>query len=594
MSAPNARPPRDAGALLPWLALALLWLAHGLATRLPTMHAWGLNLNRFLPAWTGWGLWAVSGLVLLPPVGRAATRALERAGAALRGRMAVVAALALTLAVFALPDRTWLTGDFMLRQGTAETGGFEATFVNALPVEVLLDRWLPTIVRPDFGADPSPATRVLEALLAGALALAAAALAREWSVAGPARAAAVAIVAGSGALVAFTGLGKPTALVALLVVACLLAATRLERTARGGLAFGLALGLALLTHRAALMLAPLGVLVGVRAVREVRAGRMARMELIGAIALPLVVAAFVAPRLARIVAGFDLPRHLAPAGLTGGVLASLVAPLRLLDLANVLIVLVPLAPIALLARAPRTPREPGPQPPGATATLVLALSALPVFLLVHPIQGIFRDLEVFVPAGIAIALACARTIGLATGRERLPAWLVPAMLAATIVPSAQWLIHFGDPVRGIDRARRFASEPPASDPSEIAQLWDLLAYREFRARNWPGALVASRAAVASAPSKRAEIMWAMTRSFTGDDAGAESLYVALADRYPDDPVIWLGLAGAAMRRADTTEALRAVARLNSYGPGSPERRVVQRTVRAFPEMWPALGGAAGP
>jgi hypothetical protein len=175
----------------------------------------------------------------------------------------------------------------------------------------------------------------------------------------------------------------------------------------------------------------------------------------------------------------------------------------------------------------------------------------------------------------------------------MPAWLVPAVLAAVVVPSVQWLTHFHDPGLGLKRARLFATEPPARDPSEVGQLWDVIAYRAFRQHDWPTAVEASRNSVALAPSKRAQIMWAMARTFAGDHPGAESIYVALSSKYPDEPVVWLGLGGVAMRTHDEAQLHRAVARLGSYGPGTPERRMVLEVARAFPEMWPPLAQEPG-
>lgn len=574
-----------------WLALAALWLARAVAPAFESMHAWGLNLVRFLPAWAGWGAWSAGALVLLPGVGRRLAAALERAFEAWPRRFATPAfALGAAALVWSCPDRTWLTGDFFLRQGTAETGGLDGTFANALPGEILLNRWLPHLVRPDFGVDANLATRLLGAVLAGALAVCAAGLAGVWGLRGPARVVAAATILVGGHLTTFTGLGKPAAVLCVLTASSLLGGTKLLAIGRGGLLLGPSVAVALVTHRAALTLLPFWLAVVVRAMWPGRAERPARGQSLAAALPPVLALLLVAPRLARIVLEFDLPRHLAPEAMRhAGALASILAPLRLLNLANTVLVQAPALPVALALLLFVRPRQ---ETAGAWfAASALALASLPVFAFVHPIQGVFRDLEVFAPAGISLTCFAALAVGLSIQRGLVAAWLVPAVLASALLPSAQWLVHFHDADRGLQRARRFATEPPSRDASEVGQLWDLLAYRAFRQQDWPLAVEATRASAASAPSKRVHLMWGMARTHTGDYVGAESIYVALVERYPEDPVVWLALGGVALRLNDEPRARVAVERLRSYGPGSSERRQVQQAVKAFPILWPgAVGG----
>jgi Flp pilus assembly protein TadD len=82
------------------------------------------------------------------------------------------------------------------------------------------------------------------------------------------------------------------------------------------------------------------------------------------------------------------------------------------------------------------------------------------------------------------------------------------------------------------------------------------------------------------------MMLAIARTYTGDARGAESLYVSLADRTPDDPLVWVGLAGSAIRLGDSTQATRALAKLGSYAPEGHEVRLIRRHLRMFPEVWP--------
>src|SRR5439155_858021 len=137
----------------------------------------------------------------------------------------------------------------------------------------------------------------------------------------------------------------------------------------------------------------------------------------------------------------------------------------------------------------------------------------------------------------------------ATGGGLKP-WLAPALVAAVVAPALQWLLHFHDPARGFARARAAAVEAPARSQDERARLWDALAYRAFRDRQWDRAVEACEQSARRAPHPRALTMLAIARTYTGDYRGAESLYVALATRDPGDPLGWLGLAGVSLRLGD--------------------------------------------
>ncbi|HKQ56432.1 MAG TPA: hypothetical protein VJY35_01075, partial [Candidatus Eisenbacteria bacterium] len=217
---------------------------------------------------------------------------------------------------------------------------------------------------------------------------------------------------------------------------------------------------------------------------------------------------------------------------------------------------------------------------------LLAIAFVPAWLFVHPIHGIPRDLEDFAPAGVALAMVAARWLGGAIESGRLPATLAPALVAAVAMPALQWLLHFHDPARGLDRVRALALEAPVRSDDERARLWDAIAFRAFRDRRWEQAVEAGAQSVRYAPHPRALTMLAIARTYTGDHRGAESLYVVLAERTPDDPLAWLGLGGSALRVGDSVRAVRALARLNAYPPRGPEARLIRRHLRLFPEVWP--------
>jgi len=588
-----------------WGALLLLVLARAVTAFVPSMWAWGVNLQRFLRPLLAWGPWLLMALPLVPRFARAPAQGCERIGDLLitRGAAPWIAALAGALLVWILPDRTWITGDFLLRQGAAEAGAFPGTFTQALPLEVWLNQSLPRA----FGAlserDPSLINRMLGALAAGGLAAVAVALARDWALTGSAALVAAATVFSGGYLVAFTGLGKPAALMALLLALALWSAGRFLRSGAGGATLGLSVAVALLLHRLALAFLPLWI---VAIVLGRRRHPPARRPWLLAAAPPVVALAGVAPALIGILRRYDLPQHLeSPEIARVGPLAAALAPVHLADLANLVLLFTPAVVTAAAALALRpAPATTAPahgaraaqrgaaREPAALAAIT-ALAFVPALLFVHPLQGIFRDLEVFVPAGVALAIVAAAILGGALMEQRLPAWLAPALVAAVLVPAVQWLLLFHEPGSGLLRAKSYAREAPRRDDRELARLWDAVAYRSFRLQEWTWAAEAADSSARYAPHPRALLMLAIARTYTGDARGAESLYVALAERTPEDPLVWVGLAGAASRMGDTAQVARAVAKLGSYAPEGREARLIRRHLRAFPEVWPSGPTAPG-
>ena len=574
------------------VALALLRAATAF---LPSMWAWGLDAQRFLAPLPAWLPWLALALPLLPRVGAALAPRLDRAGDGLGGALASwLVALAAVVLVLSLPDRAWFIGDFMLRRGAVETGALPRDFIQTLPLERMIELDLPRGLRAATGIDPDLVTRAVEALAAAALGALAVRLTREWGLRGGAALVAAATIVCGGWLTCFTGLGKPAALLCVLTAAALLGATRLARTGQGGVLLGGSVAAAFLLHRSGLALAPLWLAALVPAFRGHGdpAGRPG-LGLGTAAWLPALALVIVAPALWRILTEFDLPRHLLPAGATGaGALALAVAPLHLLDLANLLVFQTPALVVALALAARREPA--GAQGVAARLSTWCALSFVPLLLFVHPIQGVFRDLDVFACAGLAAALFAAERIGRAIAAGRLRPWLAPALVAAVVAPALQWLLHFHDPARGFARARAAAVEAPARSQDERARLWDALAYRAFRDRQWDRAVEACEQSARRAPHPRALTMLAIARTYTGDYRGAESLYVALATRDPGDPLGWLGLAGVSLRLGDSLWSARAMARLESYPRGGREAGLIHRHLRAFPVVWPASAGPPPP
>lgn len=570
-----------------WGVLLALVVVRAATALLPSMWAWGLNVQRFLAPLPAWLPWSVCLLALHPAIGEWLARRLARVGdwvlVASRGEW--TAGLAAAVMVWLLPDRTWITGDFLLRQVWAESGRLGGAFDQSLPLEVLIDGAIPRMFGLVTLLDPNLATRGIGAAAAGVLAVVALRLVREWGLRGAAAATGAGIILFGGYMTAFTGLGKPAAVMCVFVALVVLGCMRVASSGRGVVPLGIAFALALWTHRGALLLLPVWIVSMVMA-RRAGGDPKPRWYWL-AVALPLLAGIAVAPKVWWITQALDVPRHLAPVG-SAGILASTLGPRHLADLANLLVFFTPLItllPVLGLGRTPREERR-------VVLFWFLAVPFVPLLLFVHPMQGIIRDLEAFSIAGVSFAILTAFATGTALERRSIPAWLAPALLLAMLVPCLQWLVHFHDARRGLERVRALALEAPRRSDVERARLWDGIAYRAFRLRHWDRAVEASAQSVRYAPHPRALMMLAIARTYTRDYRGAESVYVELTRRTPDDPVAWLGLGGVSLRLGDSLQTTRALAKLQAYPTDSREARLIRRHLLVFPEAWPTTGGAS--
>ena len=584
MPAAPAGAERRAWAL--WFGLAILVAARALASWSSGMWLWGLDAQRFLPFVSGWLPWGVLALALVPAFGRALAPAATALGGALVRRPALAALIAVLLGVglvAALPDQALFLGDFALRTGTIATGkdlpggapAFAARlFPQAMPLDVLVHVRLPGFLIAHAGLSVPAALRLLGALGAALLAVAAVRLPRALALDGAAALAAAAILWSGGYLGMFTGYGKSAIEMTALTALAGAAAFDAARNGRGLVTHGLATRIALGFHRSGVLLLPLA-LAGFAAAP----GPWTRpTRWIGAAIVAASLAMF-GPRAVQLLTTFDVQHHLAPPGpwTPGGLVAALFAPLHLLDVLNVTLVLSPLAPLLLVL---------WPGMPGGRRTSVLialALPALAMLLLTRPQQGVFRDRDVFAQAGVSISMLVAWAAGETLRADRRRAWLAASLVFGAVVPSAQWLVLMHRSDDALRYVRAYIDGPPARPAWDRAATWDFIGTRALAHERWETAGEAYERAVQAARNPRLIAEWGMTDVVRGRYARAESLFRSAVTLNPDFTMAWNGLAAAASWNNDTAacaESERNLARLDPQNPRLPELRRFLARARA--------------
>ena len=556
--------------------LGLLLILLG-AQALPAGIAWGLDYPRDLgPAWR-FGPWlAVLALTLLAAVpGRRAAAA--RRLAWLHDRpveSAILAALACGALCLAFPDLTLFTGDAVLRRSAVSgVADFDRLFPQAMPLDRLLHLVVPRALMSWTGASPETLASglgVVEAAAFGALAVA---FALGCGLRGLAALAATTTVAGGAALGLFTGYDK--AFAEMCVVTLGFAVAGLGELGRGrpGWASGLLVAVALGLHRSGLALLPAWIMLwALTPAPSAPAGprRWPWARLVPAAA----IAAFV-PLAWRHIRAVDA-QHLAPTG-AAGALAAAVAPERLRGLANLAFFLVPLVlllPAALWSTRPAKER--------CVRWLgVLALSWLVPMLLVHPVQGEFRDWDVFAAGGVALALPLALRLGRSLGS--VPAPLALAIAATALVPRLQWLALQTDPPRALARIEAWAAAPHPPRSTAVASALEFVAIAQYQAGRIAEGRRAMAAAIAQAPWERLYLEWAKAESQVGDWAMALELFDRAARMAPRDPTPWYLLGLEALDHRDGVAGARAVAGMRRLSPGDPRAEQLMARLRAMVE-----------
>lgn len=558
-------------------ALALLVLARLLAELGSGAAAWGLDYARYLgPEWR-FGPWivvlAISALAALPAA-RAATRRALRPIATSPAATYVVAALACGTLCYALPDRTYFTGDFALRRSAvAGITSFDRLFPQAMPLDRILHLEVPRALRAWTGLPIEAIAGAFGAIEAGLFGALAAVFARRCGAPGLAAVVATATVAASAALGLFTGYDKSFAELGIVTLAFAVAGLRELSRGRPGWVSGLLVVVAVALHRSGLALVPAWLALWMWNPAPARATGPHRWP--WALLIPAALVASQLPFAWRGFRAVDV-RHLAPAG-ADQVLSSAIEPGRLLSLGNLALFLVPLALLIPVAFAlSRSRRE-----PSLRWLAWLAGSWLLLMLAIHPTQGEFRDWDVFAPGGVAIALLLAWL--LARACAGVPAPLVLALATAAMVPRVQWLALQANPARSLARIEAWAAGPPALPPTVAASTLEYVGIIHFRDGRLAEGRRAMESAIAQVPMERLYLDWANAEAQTGDWPRAIELFEQAAARYPHDPTPWWMLTQAALQRNDRRAAQRGVAGWLRLAPEDSSARALEAALRGRQE-----------
>jgi len=553
-----------------WGTLVGLLVLHVVAGLLPGMWLWGANLPRFLPlplALLLWGMWGAVLLVAPALHGGPEVRAADAPSGMVRPLLIAIGIAALC---WSLPDRTQFTGDFYLREGAVATANASPRelFPQALPLDVWIHYDVPRWLIAKLGLTANFVGRLAGAKEAALWGIFAWVFARGLALPASAMFGVLGAVLFSPVLGLFTGYSKAFTELSLLVLAAGAAAMHVARNGRGLVTLAVVTTLALLIHRSGLTLLPVWLVGCVMWARHWR--RPGGQRLLGfwiAGLLPIATLALTLPTMIKAMQVIDAT-HLMPAEVRrAGFLAATFAPARMRDLGNLVLLVAPLAPlIPVLAVGMGRPvvgkRE-------GVLLGALRLPQLALLLLVHPLQGPFRDWDVFAPAGVSLTLFAAWLAGEAL-RAPKTAGVALALACAAAAPTIGWLTLLSQPARGVARVEARLVGPPVVDANEAAVGWNYVAFVNFRDQRWDQAANAWQHAVAYAPNPRYFTQWGMAETMRGDHHRAQRLYLRSVELSPDLLLGWLGVAASSSWLGDTAQCRIAASNIRRLDPGNPQ------------------------
>lgn len=549
-----------------FVALAVTALVRLLAPLAPGRWLWGVDLARDLPAWAFLPAWLALAVALAWPA--LSGLVVARAGTP-RWPHALVIALFLAALTWVFPERAFVTGDTSLRHGAFAGLEHPEMFVpQALPADLALHHALPRAAGHAFGVTHEMAGRLWGLGLAIVWTFAAWFLARAIARTPAAAWAAFAAVLFGAQLALLNGYAKAT--VEMNVCVLVLAAAMLALARQGrqlGIA-GVAIALALVLHRSAVALLPAWFAALALGATAPRTSRPTLADWLFA-ATPLAALAWVGPRVWKTFVTFDAAKH-APHGLTT------LAPVELNDAAQTLLLLAPLALLAFgwFARPGAWRRR------ESVALAALVLPQLALLLFVRPQQGLFRDWDVYVSAGIALSALVAWLVAEALDETPKAAWLALPVLLAASAPAVQWLAHQSDKPRALARCSDLLIGPPARPADVRASGYDHLGMMWMAAGDHPRADQAFQRSIEAAPNPRVLVEQGMNASLVGNYAAARDLYDRAVALNPDLTMGWKGLATCASALGDAAAMERALVGMHRLLPNDPLTRDAESWLEA--------------
>lgn len=561
---PTFRMPAPAFAL--FVALAVTTLARVLAPLAPGRWLWGVDLARDLPAAAFLPAWIALAVALAWPALSGAIVA--RAGTP-RWPHALGVALLLVGVTWMLPERAFVTGDTSLRHGAfARLEHPEMFTPQALPADLALHHALPRAIEAATGISYDMAGRLWGLGLAIAWTFAAWWLARAVARTPAGTWAAFAAAAFGAQLALLNGYAKATVEMNVCVLVLAAAMLALARNGRRIGVAGIAVALALVLHRSAVALLPAWIAALALAATAPREARPKAVDWLLAMA-PLGALAVIGPRVWKTFATFDSAKH-APHGLTT------LAPTELNDTAQTLLLLAPLALLAFgwFVRALWWRRR------ESVALAALLLPQLALLAFVRPQQGLFRDWDVYVSAGIAVSALVAWLVAEALDEAPNAAWLALPVLLASAPPAVQWLAHQSDQPRALARASDLLIGPPARPADVRAAGYDHLGMMYMTSGDRARADQAFARSIEAAPNPRLMVQRGMNATLSGDYAAAREQYDRAVALNPELTMGWRGLATCASALGDAATMERALVGLRRLLPNDSFTREAEAWLEA--------------
>jgi len=561
----------------------------------PGAWLWGFHELRYLPVWA-WLLWAVAAAAIFvtPKSARSDRRSMRT--------YVIAAVLATVVLVLVLPDRVQFVGDFLLRQGTSEESlPPSALFPQALPLDIFLHVALPTWINQNMHAAPAVASRILDALEAGALVLLGFAFARRGGLKGKEALACAVLVSWGGLLALFTGYSKAFTEMSLLIVVCAISGVdALRGDRRGYFYLCLAVGAGFAIHRSAVGFLPALAYVSWYALRTAPVAKPQRGKKDKAkpamvpswlpLLLPVVALALALPKMIMSATKLDTAHFAARGEGFGSVVRDLAAPMHLLDLFNLLIFLMPLVALLLVP----APREGRPGPWSKREWIYLMVLGAPfwvIALVLRPAQGIPRDFDVFAPAGVALAVVVAARMARVWFVAPSAARFSGAVIAGAVVPVLLTLWLSAELTRGLVRVNALADGPPVRSESERGLWRQYLGARYHRAKHYKEATAEFAQAALLAPSPNILASWGVSARWAGDRESEERAFTILLQRAPADRIEmraagYTALARIAYERGEIEKAKSLLTQALQLDPQDPDARGLAARIVA--------GAPAGP